>query len=179
MLNMEENPGKVRFFKQLYKLAEIVLNKHYSYITDPSTKEDLISEAVLKGYELVLQGNFDAKRSSLKNYIYTGMRNEMSNYLYKNKKEVVLDEILGASTRNPGHDDYDVIYYKDIVNLTSKFAKRYGDYTGLLVSYLRDIGFHIEGCPDNTHSAVKIDDYKLLEKMVCVIIWAKPPVGIG
>lgn len=79
--------------KNLMTLSEIVMNSHYSYAV--AEKEDLKSVGVFKALELLQSGSFDPTRSSLKNYLYTGMRNEMKNYLYKNGRDVAVeDEVL-------------------------------------------------------------------------------------
>ena len=72
-------------------LCEIVLNKHYSYV-ELSVREDLISVGHLKILEMLNKKEFNPTRSSLKNYLYTCVRNEMGNYLYRNTKEIQIDE---------------------------------------------------------------------------------------
>lgn len=85
--------------KDLMKLAEIVVNSHYSY-TDLDTREDLKQVALLKAIEWLSKTDYDASRSSLKNVLYTCMRNECKNYVYRNTRDTPVDDevLIGANS---------------------------------------------------------------------------------
>ena len=86
----------------IVKLANIVFNKHFFYFgKNPFDREDMIQESVVGALLLLKQGTFDPSRSSLKNYLYTKMRNEMQNFVYRNKKEVLLDELQETNLSEP------------------------------------------------------------------------------
>lgn len=100
--------GKVEIsevgIKNMYDLCDIVIYKHFSY-TDRQTREDLVSVGILKMIELLSQNRYDPERSSLKNYLYTGVRNEMKNYLYRNTKDVVVDDEILIGMNEASSDD--------------------------------------------------------------------------
>ena len=155
---------------QLRKLAEIVANKHFSYIPREE-RQDLITEGVLKGLSLLNDAKFDSTRSSLKNYIYSGMRNEMTNYLYRNKKEYPTEEFPVLQAEVSSAPEFDLA---DIENVTVRFIKRYGDYTGLVAGHLVKMGFHIDGLEGlKDINKPRITDEGLLEKMLAGVIWQR------
>lgn len=79
-------------YDELHKLAETVYNKYYTYYKD---KDDLIQVGIIKAIEII--PNYNPK-FQLRNYIYTGMRNEMRNYIYRNTRFFpVEDDILNIN----------------------------------------------------------------------------------
>lgn len=68
----------------------VVFRKHFYYITDKDLEQDLKQEGYLKAYELLADGNYDPSKN-LRTFIYTGVRNAMTNYLYHHKKEAHSD----------------------------------------------------------------------------------------
>jgi len=166
-------------YSELRKLAEIVLNTHYAN-ANPSDKDDLVSVGVLKGLELIVKGQFDANRASLKNYVYTGMRNEMTNYLYRNKKEIVLEEFYGFySTDRVEEDAFFKLDYQFVCDFLNRVERpgKVNDYIKFaVVEGLKDIGFLVEGdticdsfclnsLPDKENMIYKAD------KLVVMFIW--------
>ena len=74
---------------KLITLAEIVVRKHfYSSINE---KEDLVSIGVLKALNMINDGKFSKKKGNFATFIYTGMRNDMHNYLYHQNKFNLVD----------------------------------------------------------------------------------------
>ena len=71
-------------------IVTVVFYKYFNYVTNEQTKQDLFQEGYLKAYELLNNGNYDPSMS-LRNFIYTGARNTMTNYMYHNKKENHVD----------------------------------------------------------------------------------------
>ena len=106
-----EIKDELLFLKHCRKLAEIVCNKHYEYVKYHD-RDDLYSVAVMKAYDLVSKGEYNIESGSLKSYLYTGMRNEMKNYLYKNSRDVPVDDeiLLGInqSYEDPTDGTYDL-----------------------------------------------------------------------
>lgn len=102
----------------MYNLAQIIANRHFiSYINSDSS--DLIEVGVLKAVELIKSGVYDKNRTSLKNYLYTGMRNEMKNYLNRMKKEILVDDTMLAS-----RNSYTVMdYYNCYINITDDMIR--------------------------------------------------------
>lgn len=94
----------------LYKLAEIVTNCHFTYVPY-NEREDLTSVAILKAISFVKESEFDPSRSTLKNVLYTAMRNEMKNSLYRLSKDTpVDDEILIGANESVGTVDDSISY---------------------------------------------------------------------
>lgn len=151
--------------KNMYDLCDIIIHKHFFY-TPAQVREDLISTGILKMMELLSKGDFDPSRSSLKNYLYTGVRNEMKNYLYRNSKEIsVDDDIVLGMNESPVEDanphvvqvsDTLLEYYRIRLNLTdSDMAK--------IVSSLSNMGFY-----GSDERAVY---YPECESALALIIW--------
>lgn len=85
------------FLQHCEKLAEIVCNKHYNYVKQHD-RDDLYSVAIMKAFDLLSKGDYLISSGSLKSYLYTGMRNEMGNFLYHNKKESPIEsEIIDVN----------------------------------------------------------------------------------
>lgn len=129
--------------EDLEKLITIVLNKHFSKVR-PDKKEDLKQQGWAKVFKTFRQGQFDPNISSLKNYLYTGIRNEMGNFLVKNQKEELLDNNLieggflqeydeDGAPLNEGDDSHEqttvdvvteyVIHKKDIEEVVNRFTR--------------------------------------------------------
>lgn len=94
--------------KDLYKLAEIVMNCHFTYVSY-NDREDLTSVAILKAISFIKESEFDPTRSSLKNVLYTAMRNEMKNTLYRMSKDTPVDDeiLIGANESTASVEDND------------------------------------------------------------------------
>lgn len=119
----------------------VVFYKHFSYVTDTNTKSDLMQEGYLKAYDLLSNGNYDPTMS-LRNYIYTGVRNAMTNYMYHHKKEshVDLDELDKYENIVGVYDVADYEIDMDVINNIVREYKQHGDFTNVLVNYLISIG---------------------------------------
>lgn len=169
----EGNPdidGQV--IEELQKMAEIVANNHFRYIEDKYDKEDIISEGIAKGLEMIESCKFDPDYgSSLRNYIYTSMRNEMRNHIYRQNREYPVEEFYGDQKKSPEIilEEYDVSfqYFKDIID---HYKKRYGDYSSLVIDELEEMGFNIVNCP-NCESRKENYDENILERLVVFAVW--------
>jgi DNA-directed RNA polymerase specialized sigma24 family protein len=86
-------------------IVTVVFRIHFYYVTDYDLEMDLKQEGYLKAYSLLAEGNYDPSKN-LRTFIYTGVRNAMTNYMYHTRKE--------------SHDDLDLVFsqlwqsYKDI-----------------------------------------------------------------
>ena len=66
-------------------IVNVVFRIHFYYINNYDLEQDLKQEGYLKAYELLAEGNYDPNKN-LRTFIYTGVRNAMTNYIYHNKK---------------------------------------------------------------------------------------------
>lgn len=153
-------------YEDLRTLCDIVLNTHYSYVL-PVDREDLISVGMVKCLDLLRKSGFDSKRSSLKNYLYTGIRNEMKNYLYRSRKEVIEDDdiLIGINEdKSVSIEDSDSLVHinPDIVESISKRIREFP--RGEVLSTLRYMGFDVE-------ESVEAKYYEEVEGIVCLILW--------
>lgn len=155
-----------RYVERLTKLATIVLNKHFSYVP-ACVKEDLIQCAVIKAYQMTIQGNFNEKKGTWRNFLYTGMRNEMTNYLYRNSKEFAcVDEIIKDTLESPSELQLPKI--ETIQEDLSRFVK-YKEYIPYIVSYFSDyIGLNIGNVEVEYSPAI---DVALLETLIVYVTW--------
>ena len=122
-------------------IVTVVFYKYFSYVTNEQTKQDLFQEGYLKAYELLNNGNYDPSMS-LRNFIYTGVRNTMTNYMYHHKKENHVDlDTLDKYENIVGVDD--VLDYDIDIDLIKRITNKYktnGDYFSSVMNYLFKIG---------------------------------------
>ena len=168
----DEN-GEPEFSEQvideLQQLSQIVCSNHFGYVSYHD-REDLIMEGQRKGIELIQSCRFDPSYGSqLKNFVYTGMRNEMTNYLYSKKREYPVEEFYGDQKESEDIvlDNYEVDYC-DLKCIIDKFKTRYGDISGWVVDELEDMGFTIVGDYNKKYER-KMSD--LIEKVVVICVW--------
>ena len=158
--------------EEIQELAEIVYNNHYTY-KKGYDREDLIMEGIRKGIEMIKSGRYNPDYGApLRNFIYTGMRNEMTNYLYSKKKEYPVEEFYGDQKIAPEIyvDTYEVSF-NDIEDICRVFRRRWGDYKKLLIDSLEDMGFEIEDVDNDDLEEREDYDKKVLERMVVLAVW--------
>lgn len=152
--------------KNIKDLCDIVIYKHFSY-TSKQDREDLISVGTLKIVELLNKGVFDETKSSLKNYLYTGVRNEMKNYLYRNTKDIAVEDDILISVNEVGedslHTEVGIISNEIIHEICMRLKVTQEDEEKIKDSLLY-MGFH-------TESKNRIY-YREVDKEVSLIIWA-------
>lgn len=79
-------------------IVTVVFRIHFFYVDNKDLEQDLKQEGYLKAYELLAQGNYDPNKN-LRTFIYTGVRNAMTNYMYHYNKENHLDlDLIESST---------------------------------------------------------------------------------
>lgn len=172
----EGNPNlSEEVIKQIKQLTEIVVNNHFSYV-GYYDREDLLLEGMAKALELIQEGKFDpsfysSDNPSMKNYLYTGIRNEMSNYLYRNKKELPVGEFFGDQAQSfPILEEEYNIEFSVIKECVEKYNKRYGSYLGLVINKLESMGFVVNYKPKIIETINNYDE-SLLEKLVVFVLW--------
>lgn len=152
-------------YSDLYTLCEIVLNTHYSYVLTVD-REDLISVGIIKSLSLLEAGGFDATKSSLKNYLYTGIRNEMKNYLYKNRRDIVEDdEILTGINEDKSvsvEDNAEVVFVSQEIIQKIVERIREADLRKVCES-LTYMGFDV--------GPFKSEYHEEMEGVLCLILW--------
>jgi hypothetical protein len=74
----------------LEDLCDVVYKQHFTYTQ--THKDDLIQEGLTGIIQVVDSGNFDPEKGSAFNFIYTKVRNSMSNYLYHNNNSVDVED---------------------------------------------------------------------------------------
>ena len=126
-------------------LAEIVFRKHF--YASSEEKEDLVSVGVLKAVKMINDNIFDKSKGNFATLIYTGMRNDMHNYLYhKNKFDLISLDCLLEEGKDDTYFERDVIAldYSIVHNVCLFFIKNFGDIIEeRVISILEDIGFEI------------------------------------
>lgn len=149
----------------ILKLAEIVVNIHFSgYNYD---KDELESIAVCKALELLNSGSFDSSRASLKNYLYSGMRNEVGNFLFKRRKLVFWEDVDSFREEDVSCFEIDgEVIIRTISNLGEEFL----EYIPIVVKALMGMGFtvNMEVSEDEN---METKEEKTLEKLLCLILW--------
>jgi len=144
----------------IHNVVTVVFRIHFYYIRDPELEMDLKQEGYLKAYELLSMGNYDPSRS-LRTFIYTGVRNAMTNYMYHYNKENHVDletttNQLWQRYENIVIDKYwegKIFYDNDSIlinhlvdeSLVFKICNKYkmfGDYTNIILNELFNLGIY-------------------------------------
>lgn len=89
-------------------IVEVVQKMFFYYVYDEDTLNDLKQEGYLMAYELLAKGEYDPSRS-LRNYLFTGVRNAMTNFMYKKNK----------TKKDISHDTLESAEFQDFMNVTS------------------------------------------------------------
>lgn len=171
--------------EKLITLAEIVVRKHYyaSY----KDKEDLVSVGVLKALNLIAGGGWSKSRGSFHSYLYSGMRNEIHNYLYHTNKFNVVDY---DSMSESGVDDQYFedtgcdIEYSIIHSVCMGFTENFGDcIEDRVLTEMKSLGYHVKGKIEDTtikhYSSLINDRYgknaedDVVGRIIGLIIWKK------
>lgn len=145
MLTEKDLQNEDELSKKLITLAEIVFRKHF--YASSEEKEDLVSVGVLKAVKMINDNIFDKSKGNFATLIYTGMRNDMHNYLYhKNKFDLISLDCLLEEGKDDTYFERDIIAldYSIVHNVCLFFIKNFGDIIEeRVISILEDIGFEI------------------------------------
>ena len=144
----------------IHNVVTVVFRIHFYYVRDPDLEMDLKQEGYLKAYELLAAGNYDPSKS-LRTFIYTGVRNAMTNYMYHHNKEshVDLETITSQmwqryeSVTMDGYWEGKIFYSNDTIRdnydidlpivfeVCDKY-KMFGDYTNVIINELSNLGVY-------------------------------------
>lgn len=177
---------------KLVTLAEIIVRKHF--YSSKEDKDDLVSIGVLKAISMIKSGRFDAKKGNLCTFLYTGMRNDMHNYLYHlNKLSTVNLDLL--SNKEGIEDDYfnerydserNLIEYSLVHLVCMEFSNVFGDnIESEILDKLNNSGFNVIGMCEEKETAhtycccndILKDKYDenvrddVINRIVGIIIW--------
>ena len=141
-------------------IVTVVFRIHFYYVTNKDLEQDLKQEGYLKAYELLAEGNYNPNKN-LRNFIYTGVRNAMTNYLYHNRKETHEDvDMISSMTWQKyesvtldGYWNHKIYYeindypqtYNIDINIVFNVCKKYnmfGDYRGTILNRLITMGLY-------------------------------------
>ena len=88
------NDGEI---EQVYQFCEVVYSKHFLYKSD--LKEDLLQEGFFGILKLIREDHYDSDRSAM-NFVYTKVRNSMTDFLAKKTPDLLEDDspIISFST---------------------------------------------------------------------------------
>ncbi len=129
-------------YQKLCDLSSIIITRHF--YANIKEKEDLVSVGVTKALTMLNDGYWDASKGKLMSFLYTGMRNEMHNYLYRISREVLYDEYYEESYLDGSLDEPDILAldfkYVDEVCL---FFSAYGDLRDYVIMNLEENGFKV------------------------------------
>lgn len=159
----------ISIYDMVENIVSVVFYTYYNYVRDPELKKDLFQTGYLKAYELLNNGNYDPTMS-LRNFIFTGVRNEMHNTLYHlNKIQYVDLEQLDKYDNVVGYHEtgeycVEADFVKDICNTFS----RHGNYYPSVANYLIDIG--ILDMPKLTEDKDSLSP-TLLEGITTLVLW--------
>lgn len=157
-------------YKYLKEFCNLVVCKNFSYVKS-FDREDLISVGVLKCLDLIRAGKYDHKRNSLKNYLWTGARNEMTNFLYKSSKEFPVEEVFPTSLEESPRDFTAGLFIKlkDIEEYLVKFHNRFIQYSDSILAHL-----YLMEVPCETPDPDKVlEDTKTVGRLTCLYLWKR------
>lgn len=171
--------------RKLMTLAEIVVRKHF--YASSSDKEDLVSVGVCKGLSLIRKGQWTKGKGSFVNYIYSGMRNDIHNYLYhQNKFSYVDNESLPETGSDDSYFEEEGcdIEYSLIHSVCMKFTDSFGEAVeDRVISEIKELGFSVKGMKNSSHTLIRcnliLDNYgeeiesDIVGRLIGLILWKK------
>lgn len=177
--------------EKLMTLAEIVISRHY-YASSARYFEDMRSIAVLKALSMIGAGYFDSKKGNFVTLLYSGMRNEVHNWLYhENKKEFVdIDTLPDQGEEANYFNDEDKIYisYSLIHSVCMSFMPAFGEnIENKVIESLSDMGYNIKGRKAVSSPAFSYsynydpiqDEYgesaeeEIISRLIGIILWKR------
>lgn len=176
--------------KKLMTLAEIVVRKHF--YASWEYKDDLVSVGVLKAITLINKGQWSRGKGSFVNYIYSGMRNDIHNYLYhQNKFSYVDNETLpeGGVEDRYFEDECCELGYSLIHSVCMKFFESFGEsIEGRVIEEIEEIGYIVKGMRNNPHTLVQYNhlsdrygdeiESDVIGRIIGIILWKKKELGM-
>lgn len=141
-----ENPEVLG--EKLMVLTEIVISRHF--YASGYLFEDLCSIGVVKALSMIRDGHFDRSKGNFVSFLYTGIRNEVHNFLYhENKKDTdPIDNVLNQGKDDDYFSDGGKVYisYSLVHLVCMSFTKTFGEnIENLVISQLEEMGYYIKG----------------------------------
>lgn len=176
--------------EKLIQLAEIVFRKHYyaSY----EYKDDLVQVGVLKALKLIDGMQWSSFRGKFYNYLYSGMRNDMHNFLYhENKYNKVDCDIVPDFGKEDTYFNNSIVYinYNIIHSVCSKFTITFGEgIEDRVIEEVKNLGYEIKGMSEEriqkSHTLmcrnnILLDKYgkeieeDVISRLIGLVLWGK------
>ena len=129
-------------YSKLCDLCNMIISRHF--YANTREKEDLVSVGVTKALSMISDGHWDPRKGRLMSFLYTGMRNEMHNYLYRISREILYDDYYEESYTDISLEEPDIlsIDFKYVDDVCKSFIS-YGDLRDYVVMNLEDNGFKV------------------------------------
>lgn len=123
-------------WERIESLTRTILRKHFPSI---SIYKDLIQIGVIKAAQVVMEDPENGVYRSLRTYIYTCIRNEISNYLYHTHKRTreTSDGLMFCKTSFK-HSSIDNKYIDMVFNRLPKKYNRYKEFITSVIAVLSD-----------------------------------------
>lgn len=164
--------------RKLYTLASIVVRKHYYAST--KERDDLISLGIIKALEMIHNGYFSASKGNLCTFLYTGIRNEMHNYLYHMNKFSTTDlsvlESVGEEEEFPEQN----LEYAFVHMVCLPFEKSFGSSIEReVIKILYKLGYFVENTPKEVEVVEgyrKVDEgtmKAMASRITGIVLWKK------
>lgn len=162
---MNEN---ITVYEMVENIVQVVFYTYYSYVTEEELKKDLMQQGFLKAYELLNNGNYDPTMS-LRNFIFTGVRNEMHNMLYHENKIPTVDlEQLDKYENVVGYyDTREIELEKSKIKKITDIFSRNGDYFPPIYNFIISLGL-IQDTPLKIEQDV---NPKMLDSIKALVLW--------
>lgn len=165
-------------------IVTVVFRIHFYYVNNEDLENDLKQEGYLKAYSLLKEGNYDPTKN-LRTFIYTGVRNAMTNYMYHTKKESHEDLDTVSSPAWQSYKDITMdsywdgkLFYNDTITMDSvddnivfsvcEKYKMFGNYIYVVLNEFNKMGIynnHFNIAPD-----FKINTF-IKDSIIGEILW--------
>lgn len=189
MLTEKDLENEEILAKKLITLSEIVVRKHF--YASANDKEDLVSIGVLKALKMIRSNNFENSKGNFATFLYTGMRNDMHNYLYhKNKFNLVgLSMLIDEGKEdNYFNTEYSYIRYEIVHSVCMCFTCNFGDNiesevldklesAGFIILYPDEIMKRYRNEVKVCSSDILLDKYgketkeDIIDRIIGIILW--------
>lgn len=166
-------------YEKLVGLCSMIISRHF--YANQSEREDLISTGVLKALTMIEAGYWKPEKGTLMSLLYTGIRNEMHNYLYRISREVLYDDYYEDSYT---HDDLGEtnslhIEFFIIDEVCSSFNLGV-DIRKLVVEEIKHYGFSVVEEPDALEIDSRVYDIytedfisELIKRVCGAVLWKR------
>ena len=180
---MSESSNSVQ--SMIQNIVTVVFRIHFYYVTDKDLEQDLKQEGYLKAYELLACGNYDPSKN-LRTFIYTGVRNAMTNYMYHSRRancdaldlvtdpmwlryeNITMDRYYLGKLFIEDDSDIEVEISNDIIDRVCRKYSIFGDYRGLAFNRLVKLGVIDR---ENTYNVLSNYDDFILTSIIGEILW--------